>query len=207
MYENYLVHHGIKGMRWGHRKQYVKTGYGVRRRVRTDSKGPKSASEVQRARRKQIAKRVAIGAGVTAGILGAAYAVNRVKENRKKEISAFENVLKNTVSSTKPMDRKEKNTYKKIQENWSGYTDKQKLALSRNSHYSNFNRAKSFQKVANNPKISSISKSPSKPVRVIRNGKQYEYNSLDDYTQELLKKNGRKLSNYSYRDLSKLDLY
>ena len=195
MYKNYLQHHGVKGMRWGHRKQRYTTGYGVRRRMRSDVNQPKTPEEAKRARRRQIAKRVAIGAAAAAAIGVTAYAVHRAKKNRNKEISAFEKVLKNTSANTKPMGHKEKQTYKTINDNWKTYSDKQKLSIARNSHYSNFNKAKGFQNAAK-PKPASNNKTL-KQVQVKRNGNMVEY-ELDDFTQELLKKNAKRLAKAGY---------
>lgn len=86
MYENYLEHHGVKGMRWGHRKQRYTMGYGVRRRMRSDANQPKTPEEAKRARRRQIAKRVAIGVGAAAAIGATAYAVHRVRQNQNRDI-------------------------------------------------------------------------------------------------------------------------
>lgn len=114
MYEDYLEHHGIKGMRWGHRKQRMSSGFGVRRRVRTNTQQPQTPEEAKRARRRKIAKRVAIGVGAAAAIGATAYAVHRVKRNHDNEISAFKKVVKNTSSSTKPRDYKEVKTHEDI---------------------------------------------------------------------------------------------
>lgn len=86
MYNDYLMHHGIKGMRWGHRKQRMSSGFGVRRRVRTNTQQPQTPEEAKRARRRKIAKRVAIGVGAAAAIGATAYAVHRVRQNQNRDI-------------------------------------------------------------------------------------------------------------------------
>lgn len=89
MYNDYLMHHGIKGMRWGVRKRRTTLGYGVRRRMRSDVQQPRTAEEAKRARRRKIAKRVAIGVGAAAAIAGTAYAVKRHREHTNQDISEF----------------------------------------------------------------------------------------------------------------------
>jgi len=60
-YDNYLTHYGVKGMKWG-----------VRKDQKRSSRQPRT--EEQKAKRKQIAKKVAIGVGSAAVVAGGAYA-------------------------------------------------------------------------------------------------------------------------------------
>lgn len=60
--EQELYHHGVLGMRWGHRKQQP-----------TSSTRSSSDAAAKAARRKKIAKRVAIGVGAAAAIGGGLY--------------------------------------------------------------------------------------------------------------------------------------
>lgn len=60
-----LQHHGIRGMKWGHRKN-------------VDGGSTSSKSE----RRKKLIKRIAIAAGTTAVVAGAAYAANKYAKSK-----------------------------------------------------------------------------------------------------------------------------
>lgn len=86
MYENYLEHHGIKGMRWGHRKQRLTSGYAVRR-VNTDTQQSRTPEEARRARRRKIAKRVGVGLAAAAAIGATAYAVKRSRSSTPQNFS------------------------------------------------------------------------------------------------------------------------
>lgn len=87
MYEDYLEHHGVKGMKWGHRKQRLTSGYAVRRRVKTDAQQPQTPEEARRARRRKIAKRVGIGLAAAAAIGATTYAVKRSRSTAPKDFS------------------------------------------------------------------------------------------------------------------------
>ena len=60
-YDDYLAHYGVKGMKWG-----------VRKDRKRSSRQPRT--EEQKAKRKQVAKKVAIGVGSAAVVAGGAYA-------------------------------------------------------------------------------------------------------------------------------------
>lgn len=66
--DSYLAHHGIKGQRWG-----------VRRYQNSDGSYT-SAGKQKRNNSKQVAKKIAKGAAITAGILAAGYAANIASE-------------------------------------------------------------------------------------------------------------------------------
>ena len=104
MYENYLEHHGVKGMRWGVRRQKARQLSGARRKTLTDDE--------KRARRRKIIKGVAIGAGVAA----AAYGVHRLRKDLK-DTRDFHNKLKYGVTNRNYGDVKD-NVAKK----WDHYT-------------------------------------------------------------------------------------
>lgn len=61
--KDYLIHYGVPGMKWGVRKERPSSG-------RSNQRISKSRSSE---RRKKVAKRVAIGAAVIAGTIGAVY--------------------------------------------------------------------------------------------------------------------------------------
>lgn len=66
-----LVHFGIKGMKWGVRKERT------------------PAEQVKYAHRKQVAKKVAIGVSVAALVVGTAYVGYRLKKSGKLPISSL----------------------------------------------------------------------------------------------------------------------
>ena len=89
-----LEHHGIKGMRWGVRSS------------RTSASSPKSSAEksAQTAHRKQVAKKVAIGVGVTVAVVGTAYVAYRLNKSGKLPISSLHNRGKGGGKVYKPID-------------------------------------------------------------------------------------------------------
>lgn len=75
---DYLIHYGVKGMKWGVRKQYEAIG---RRRSRFSAQsGPRvneAKDTVNRQNRKNTVKKVAIATVVVAGTAAAAYTLHR----------------------------------------------------------------------------------------------------------------------------------
>ena len=77
---NVLVHHGIKGQRWGVRRYQNEDGSltaaGKKREEKTDSKTTAPNNE----RKKNIAKKIAIGSGIAVGSIATVAAVNAGKK-------------------------------------------------------------------------------------------------------------------------------
>ena len=69
--DDFLAHYGVKGMKWGVRRS--RGGYIGKASRAKGSRATKQRTPEQAARRKQIAKRVAIGAGAAALATAAAY--------------------------------------------------------------------------------------------------------------------------------------
>jgi hypothetical protein len=78
-----LVHHGIKGMHWGVRKE-------------SGTSSPSSASDKSAARRATV-KKVAIGTGVLVAVAGSAYVAYKLNQSGKLPISS---VAKSAAKST-----------------------------------------------------------------------------------------------------------
>ena len=85
MYENELMHYGVKGMKWGVRKEYEysSNGYG-RGSVVTKNQNQNQNNQVTTNKKKPMsrAKKVAIGAAVTAGIVAGAYGAYKLSSIR-----------------------------------------------------------------------------------------------------------------------------
>ena len=75
-YDDYIMHYGIKGMRWGHRKQE-----GSERSSRQSSSKPKMSSE----KKAKIMKGLAAGA-VIGGSVAVAYATRNTPASRKAQM-------------------------------------------------------------------------------------------------------------------------
>lgn len=106
-YPDYLMHHGVKGMRWGHRKKYEphpRNNKYNKEELSYDVDGLEEAKlkEQRKERRKKIIK---IGLGITAGLLVAygAYKISQMgvetssvvsTTNQKKNLSKAETKLK-----------------------------------------------------------------------------------------------------------------
>lgn len=129
-----LYHHGVKGMRWGVRRTKAHQLTGVRRKIRTDGKNQQTAEEAKRARRRKIAKRVAIGVGAAAAIAGTAYAVKRAKDIREygrqlKEADAIDRKIKREHPDVSFGDMPGSTVAK----NWDRYTLRTKAKLERDN--------------------------------------------------------------------------
>lgn len=112
MYNDYLMHHGVKGMRWGVRRSKAHQLTGVRRKTRTDGKNQQTAEEAKRARRRKIAKGIAIGAGVAA----TAYGIHRLRKDLK-DTSDFHKKLRYDATNRNYGDVQDN-----VAKNWDHYT-------------------------------------------------------------------------------------
>ena len=88
MEKAYLIHHGIKGQKWGVRRFQNKDGTltaaGKERYGEDGEKRKKKhADETERERQLRIARNVAIGITATAAVLGGAYLANRYLSEHK----------------------------------------------------------------------------------------------------------------------------
>ena len=72
-YEDYLAHYGVKGMKWGRRKD------------RSSSKKDGSEKTSEKSARKEKLKKAAIGAGVLVAVAGGAYLARKGLMNAKVE--------------------------------------------------------------------------------------------------------------------------
>ena len=83
MYENELMHYGVKGMKWGVRKEYEysSNGYG-RGSVVTKNQNQNNQVTTNKKKPMSRAKKVAIGAAVTAGIVAGAYGTYKLSSIR-----------------------------------------------------------------------------------------------------------------------------
>ena len=91
-----LYHHGIKGQKWGVRRFQNSDGSltsAGRRRRGDEPSGRRNKRELspeERARRRQIAKKVAVGVGVGAGVAAAAVIGHKLAQNRSStSVSEF----------------------------------------------------------------------------------------------------------------------
>lgn len=84
--QNYLSHHGVKGMRWGHRKEYISTPRipGSRNNSSSGSDSKKKAS---------IKRKVKIGLAVAGGVLVAAGGIAVAKAVSNKRMQVGRNFL------------------------------------------------------------------------------------------------------------------
>lgn len=70
---NYLAHHGVKGMKWGHRKQIVRKGR------------KKSSKKEKWSTKKKVAVAGAIVGGAALAAIGG-YTIYKLKQNKKSAI-------------------------------------------------------------------------------------------------------------------------
>lgn len=87
--DNYLAHHGVKGMKWGVRRSRTARLYsdGSGRRARGSSSSGEMTAEQRSARRRKIAKGIAIGVGSAAAAAGLAYAGSKyLKSDRGQQM-------------------------------------------------------------------------------------------------------------------------
>lgn len=89
MNERYLMHHGVKGMKWGARHDPEKVGRGT------------SSLKLSN-KQKKILKRVAIGAAITGGVLLASYGGIKVNDIRN-----YKKISKAAKDATQSVLRKE----------------------------------------------------------------------------------------------------
>ena len=104
MYEDYLQHHGIKGMHWGIRRFQNKDG---------------TSTSAGKARRKKLAKRVAIGVGTAAAVAGTAYAVKRHRDNYVSDDQLKELYRKSNLLSARGTANADWNTFNSKQGQYS----------------------------------------------------------------------------------------
>lgn len=93
IYKDELYHHGIKGQKWGVRRFQNSNGTYTAEGKKRYSKDEKSE------RRKQIAKKVAIGAAIVGGTILVAYGTKKLSE-RKIDPSKTNNLLKDLGIAT-----------------------------------------------------------------------------------------------------------
>lgn len=99
---DYLAHYGVKGMRWGVRKEYEPKGRKKGSSTTVTSEKKQLTPEEKKARNKAIAKKVAIGAAVVAGSIGLYYSYklnNVIKTGNKQEWDMLHEVDVSKLSS------------------------------------------------------------------------------------------------------------
>lgn len=137
MNDQYLMHYGIKGMKWGHRKQ----------RERSNTR--RSASSRKSARARRIARNVAI-AGVAVGATVAAVGIGRavLKNNKGVKLSSLTKGFKNRKQGTVKLlkDKRAKtNTISKISVgNKTSINGRNILTKNKNKSFKSISSSKKF---------------------------------------------------------------
>lgn len=89
---NYLAHYGVKGMRWGQRRQELRI---ANERVRTATTDLAVAKAERHVARVNMAKTTAAIAGTSALVAGAAFGTYVVRKHMKTSASSVTKVKKN----------------------------------------------------------------------------------------------------------------
>lgn len=124
--KNYLMHYGIPGMKWGHRKQRVTLGRHERRAARYDAKAQRvqakaakarykgtaeGKAEAKAARRKAAKTAAKVGAAAVATAL-AAYGTQKMVKNAsmkawsRKGEAIYKNTVQKSLNATSKMVKK-----------------------------------------------------------------------------------------------------
>ena len=91
-----LYHHGVKGQRWGHRKQRQLVG---KKRGTAKVKTKKELTPEQKKDRKTTARVLGIAVATEAAIIGSAFAYDYIKKKRGKSMGSPE--VKSAASAGK----------------------------------------------------------------------------------------------------------
>lgn len=115
--QTYLVHHGIKGQRWGVRRYQNSDGTwtdeGKKRYGDSDGDPPESSDKVSNTAKKKVAIGIATGAAIVAGTVLTAYLVKKYGGKSVSDIGdtasagkeILQDILKTTPVSTTPVSQ------------------------------------------------------------------------------------------------------